>query len=453
VTAGAAARYKGRAVLRALTIKSFKAFGASSAGAARPCSRIDTGPLTVLAGPNGAGKSTILQAIDLLGLLARGTITDALKQHDWEYGDLPHLRAATQSITLEVEVEIGASVLTWTLALGTRKHPGVATEVVRVRGVADASSRTLLDRTGRHVKILHEDTNEIVALPPITVPQSWLGTLDAKEDASRFPGLLALKAWAEGIHAFWSLNPSALRSPSRGLTTRVGSDGSELASLLFRLRKRDPHRFAAFVKRVAKYYPRLVDVEPRSGQYGWKYLRVTERWNGEKATFNAKQVSDGLLRLMVVASIPDWEVAPTLVLLDEIENGLHPRLVGGIAGLLDDITATTQVITTTHSPITLNYVPAEATRLVTRGKAGTVLVTPLTRTPRTPEELWGQEQDASSNHPKRVVRRVLGSEATAEILEQIALETDPRRLSQTRPLSFAPFARAMTSVLTSLRQE
>lgn len=377
-----AVRYEGRSVLRSLTIKSFKAFGVPRGSAKRRTPRIELSPLTVLAGPNGAGKSTILQALDLLGALVRGTITQALEAHDWDYGDLPHLLSPKQTITIEVDVECGNSVVRWTLTLGTRKHPGIAEEVVRVRGHDDTTWRPLLERRGRNVSITREPTGERVSLPPLTVPQSWLATLDASatEDAVSSPGLLALKAWAERIQPFWSLNPSTLRSPSRGLTTHVGPYGGDLASFLFRLKRRDTKRFAAFVKRVARYYPRLVAIEPRSAEYGWKYLAITERWNREKATFNAKQVSDGLLRLIAVASIPDWELSPSLVLLDEIENGLHPRLIGGIASLLAEISKTTQVITTTHSPITLNYVPAEATRLVTRGKAGTVMVTPLTET-------------------------------------------------------------------------
>lgn len=396
VTSGNGMQYKGSAVLRSLSITSFKAFGDPKSGTARASRKIDLGPLTVLAGPNGAGKSTILQALDILGALVRGTISEMLEAHGWDYGDLPHLLSAKQTISLEVEVETGSSVLRWALTLGARKHPGIAEERVSVRARDDAAWTDILKRTGRSVTLTRERSGERVSPPPITLAQSWLATLDVKEDADAYPGLVALRTWAEGIHALWSLNPTTLRSPSRGTKGLVDSHGGELASFLFRLKKRDPKEFAAFVARVAKYYPRLVEIEPRSAQYGWKYLAITERWNGQRATFNAKQVSDGLLRLMAVASIPNWEVRPSLVLLDEIENGLHPRLIGGIAALLDEITATTQVVTTTHSPITLNYVPGEAVRLVTRGKSGTVVVTPLTetrgyaslRTHFEPGELW-----------------------------------------------------------------
>lgn len=364
-------------MLRSLRIESFKAFGGSTNHG-----RIDFLPLTVFVGPNGAGKTTILQALDILGCLARMTISEMLEAHGWDYDDLPHLRSKTPTIHLVAEVAVGSTVIEWTLSLGTRLHPGIAGERVRSRSLEGADWRTLLERKGRQISVMREPSGESVQPPLVTLPQSWLATLDAtaEVDAADFPGLLALKDWAERIHAFWSLNPSTLRSPSRGMTTRVGSRGDELASFLFRLKKDRPKRFSAFTKRVAKHYPRLVQVEPRSGQYGWKYLEVSERWNGEKATFNARQVSDGLLRLMAVASIPDWEHPPSILLLDEIENGLHPRMIGGIAELLAEVTTGTQVAATTHSPITLNYIPAESTRVVTRGRGGSVLVTPLPST-------------------------------------------------------------------------
>jgi len=376
----AAARYDGRAMLRALQIRSLKAFGDPAKGT-KPA-RIETPPLTVLVGPNGAGKSTILQALDILGSLVRGNINQLLDAHGWDYADLPHLLSSKQTITLEVEVEVGGSVIEWSLTLGTRRRAGVAAERVRARGVADVDWRTLLERDGRRVKLLRESTGGPISPPPMTLTQSWLGTLDAsaKEDVASFPGLLALKAWAERIRPFWSLDPALLRSPSRTPATHVGPRGGDLATFLFRLERRDKKRFAAFVKRVARHYPRLVTNESKGSNYGWKHLTITERWNGEQASFNAKQVSDGLLRLLAVASIPDWEEVPSLVLLDEVENGLHPRLIGGIASLLQEISASTQVIATTHSPITLNYIPAASTRLVTRGKSGSVQITPLTET-------------------------------------------------------------------------
>lgn len=98
--------------------------------------------------------------------------------------------------------------------------------------------------------------------------------------------------------------------------------------------------------------------------------------------------------------------APSVLLIDEIENGLRPRLLGGLVGMLEELTKSglTQVIATTHSPITLNYVSSpESVLLVTRGKGGGVQVTPMNEAKGFPDlrehfelgELWynaGEEQ-------------------------------------------------------------
>ncbi|MBS2017024.1 MAG: AAA family ATPase [Deltaproteobacteria bacterium] len=405
-----AMQYSGPAMLRALHIESFKAFGQPNAASKKSRLPLELAPLTVLAGPNGAGKSTVLQAIDILGSLVRGNISEMLKEHEWDYSDLPHLRSKGRTIQIVADVEIGDNCIEWRITLGTRKHPGIEAEAVRARPHGSLEWKTLLARQGRHITLYREPDGAEVKAPLVTHPQSWLSTLDAKEDATVFPGLLSLKRWAEGIRAFWSLDPSTLRSPSRGDARHVGGRGEDLASLLFKMKKSRPKHFATFTKRLRNYYPRLVQIEPRSAPYGWKYLDVTERWNGEKATFNARQVSDGLLRMMVLASLPEWEEQPSMVLLDEIENGLHPRLVGGITELLAEISKRTQVVVTTHSPITLNYVPAESTRLVTRGRGGSVTVTPLTavnnfarlREHFDPGEMWfNVGEDALVKHGKR----------------------------------------------------
>jgi len=402
-----ASRYDGRTLLRAIEIRNFKSFGTTKGRG----TRIKTSRLTILAGPNGAGKSTVLQALNVLGSLVRGNIEQLLDAHKWDYFDLPHLLSANQKMTLGVEVEMGRSVLRWELTLGARRYPGIAAETVHTRNVKDKDEewRLLLDRKGRNATLIRESTAEHDKYPPLSYPQSWLGTL-AKEDAAKYPGLLALKQWAERIRPLWLLDPTLLREPSQASATHVGERGNNLASFLHELKGRDPKHFAAFVKRVRRHYPRLVDVEPKS-QDGWKYLAIKERWNREQKSFNAKQVSDGLLRLLAIASIPYWEQRPSIMLLDEIENGLHPRLVGGVAGLLEEISETTQVIATTHSPITLNYVPDSSAILVTRGRSGTVQVTPLTQTvgyerlraQLEPGELWynvGEERLVQSTYSR-----------------------------------------------------
>ena len=66
--------------------------------------------------------------------------------------------------------------------------------------------------------------------------------------------------------------------------------------------------------------------------------------------------------------------------------------------------------------------------------------------PHAPEELWGDENDTASNHPKCVLPRVLGQESAAEIFEELAHEVDLVRLAEKCPESFEPFLRELRAV-------
>jgi len=71
--------------------------------------------------------------------------------------------------------------------------------------------------------------------------------------------------------------------------------------------------------------------------------------------------------------------------------------------------------------------------------------------PAAPEALWGDKTDRASGYPKNVLVRVLGREATAEVLEEIARESDDESLAATCPESFAPFLGELRAAAVSAR--
>jgi hypothetical protein len=64
--------------------------------------------------------------------------------------------------------------------------------------------------------------------------------------------------------------------------------------------------------------------------------------------------------------------------------------------------------------------------------------------PAQPELLWGDEKNPDSDHPKCLLRRVLGRDADAEALEDIAESVSLETLKKSCPESFAPFHQELT---------
>jgi len=194
---------------RRLWLKGFKAFEDGD---------VPLRPFTVLIGPNGAGKTTIMEAIDVLGRLVTGSIKDLLEVKGWEYGDLPHLRAASSEFSIATEHVLGEQRLTWSVALGARRRPGISSErvVMSVPVPGDPAVRLLrelLEHRGRRMSRvdLKGEAESITQ----TLTSSWLSAISS-EDAARFPLLLRLATWARGIRGYFFLDPIRLRSPSRG---------------------------------------------------------------------------------------------------------------------------------------------------------------------------------------------------------------------------------------------
>lgn len=60
-----------------------------------------------------------------------------------------------------------------------------------------------------------------------------------------------------------------------------------------------------------------------------------------------------------------------------------------------------------------------------------------------PEQLWGAKDEPASNYPKHVLERVLGEQATAELLADIGESADLDALAKGCPESFWPFLKEL----------
>ncbi len=76
--------------------------------------------------------------------------------------------------------------------------------------------------------------------------------------------------------------------------------------------------------------------------------------------------------------------------------------------------------------------------------------------PTAPENVWGDEADPSSKHPKCLLRRALGQEPTAERFAELAAHADIESVRRTCPESFEPFfleAAAAAAALTTIKPQ
>lgn len=163
------------------------------------------------------------------------------------------------------------------------------------------------------------------------------------------PEISQVAGYLARIHLLqgWTFGPTSLvrRPADRGLPSdRLEPDGRNLALVLHRLRD-DGAAWSRLRDALRQLYPRVDDVET---SLDGPTVNLLLREQGLPVP--ASRISDGTLRwLCLLALLLDPQPAP-LICLEEPELGLHPDLIGTLAGLLRDAATRTQLLVTTHSP-------------------------------------------------------------------------------------------------------
>lgn len=137
------------------------------------------------------------------------------------------------------------------------------------------------------------------------------------------------------------------------------------------------------------------DIHPFSTDLGELMFGI-EEMNG--ARVSARSLSDGTLRFVALVSALLSPTRPSLLLIEEIETGLHPsRLRLVVEMLMAAAEERGQIIVTTHSPALLAHWPKERhddVLVVTRAEEdGSTVVTTLPEMPGYEEALAHQQLD------------------------------------------------------------
>jgi hypothetical protein len=150
----------------------------------------------------------------------------------------------------------------------------------------------------------------------------------------------------------------------------LGEQGEKTAALLDYILRTDRRRFETFVENLKKLVPGLADVAIPTPTPNRRAVDFDFE-SGLK--FDGRALSAGIRLCTFFAALAWHPRPPKTILIEEPENGVHPKRLGEIMGLLRGLSqgsfgeAPRQVILTTHSPYLLDHVnPLEGQVLVFR---------------------------------------------------------------------------------------
>ncbi len=359
-------------LLSEVTLRSFKA-----AFKPRP---VPLQPFNVIIGRNGSGKSTLLEALQWIDTAIR---RDAREASDRYHGvrDLVNLRSRDAVPSFGI-------TLTWSPDNGGTSSFRYQLQVQEEQGTASITHEELVsfgDSERAPHQFIATDAPGLRVMKaggamwfimnePDRLALAWMDNI-LTEDPAHSPHFLS-EFWRRAV--FLRLSPNRLKEGSpatrRSFEPLLDEEGQNLPALLNELA--DEQR-AALVQAISDILPGIGGVKVSSAEVGrgethvHYSLREDMRYSGRagKKQFwiPAWMLSEGTRRITAILALLMRDPPPTLLCIEEIENGLDPWTVKAILRHLRSAARRgTQVLLTTHSPWVLDDVPMDSILLVRR---------------------------------------------------------------------------------------
>lgn len=335
---------------------------------------------TVIVGPNSSGKSSILEGLHYLTQASKGKPAELFK-----YQRHPlHLYSRGGSGALEISCQATAGVV----RLQITPPVTFPEDVLHPRDSSSILSTWGFDVRGRPTDKGEGPLEQLIESPVLA-------------QAIRSAVLLRLEASRLAAPSYSEFSPP-----------RVQYDGEGLASVLAYLALNQPDEFQQLQAGIRVILPALRRIrfdrapisrtEVESVTIGEESVqrRVRREYMGDALVFDmvgapslpAHLVSEGTILVLGMLTILMGPTRPKLVLLDDIDHGLHPKaqqeFVRMIRKLLEQ-QPDLQIVATTHSPYLLDCLEAKEVRLTVLADNGAAVCSPLQNHPHFPR--WKEE--------------------------------------------------------------
>lgn len=366
-------------------------------------------PIHVLIGPNDTGKTSILEAISALCRSVDHDLAHAFLG-SWEGRML---------------VWQGSSELT----------TGLTASATNGQGEFDYELEFRFAPSDRQAKISREVFTRSGDVQPVefrfkdyaasgTYQLAHVGTDDTSECRN---AASAVYDALRGVQYYrWIPRLLALPvAPDSKVRYRMEASGFGLARCLDDILGYDRERFNALEKRFIQIFPDVKSImlkpEPayRTAADDWKQVEMLQRADGKGIHFrfagggpevSASQASDGLLLVLAYLAVLYLPEPPRVLLLEEPENGIHPKRLQDVLTILRELVAEqshVQVVLTTHSPYVVDLFKPEEVTLCRRNQDGSISVGRLSESKAVREqldvftlgEIWTGEGDDALAEP------------------------------------------------------
>jgi len=367
-------------MLTSITLKNFKSYREAS---------LPLAPLTVLIGANASGKSNAIEGLRLLAWLAQGHRLSSIQYAVQDSEKV--IRGRVQDLGYHEEKVIslgcGSDLADWdSLSLSLELRGGelhIVDELVAGPGTTvplyhlDQPSQG----NGTDVRVAYNNFARGGIKPHLTASDQF-AVFTQLESAARFekghqkaqrviPDVTGLyRRWLENV-LFLDPVPVRMRDYSFPHEKRLLGDGSNLSSILYGLWGGNKVECSDAEQANRTAILGLIQSLPEQDIHGLGFIEgprgevmvnLVESFGAENRKYDASLLSDGTLRVLAIAAAMLSAEEESLVVIEEIDNGVHPSRAHHLLERIREIAERRflRVLLSTHNPALLDALPDRA---------------------------------------------------------------------------------------------
>lgn len=315
---------------------------------------------TFFIGLNGAGKTSILQVIDFLSVLASGEVEEWLENRKWDKKDLTFFKSRKSLINIIVAFNLNKEKYKWEISFNKQDLRCTKESLFRIDTLV-TNNGEIITNHGKTVV-----TNSLIMSVDNGEYRLYSSNATKEKISFKYMGsiLSAIKADLLGselnnvreffcnIRSAELLTPILMKQRARESNEGIGLGGEKLSAFINGL---DDIKKEKLNNTLKKFFPTIKSFETRSLRSGWKTLSLVEKYGKENIETDSMHLSDGILRILAILS--QLLTSESVLIFDEIEDGINQEFVEKLVDILID--SEHQTIVATHSPLLLNYIDDE----------------------------------------------------------------------------------------------
>jgi len=342
-------------------------------------------PFNVLIGPNDSGKSNFLDAFRVISDMMLSRLDNVFFVPFQSFNALVFQGAQNKTISFDVEGKTRTAdrqepfEFEYSVEISPNKKGAlhIPTERLKIKR-AGAKKCQYINRTGEITKVREETNNR---------KRSVLYHFDSDKCAVSLLSDIKRHAYIRavrhelGFSWLYMFQPSKMNSPVEkkekgSIDVILSEDGSNLGEVLFYLQENCPDKFKNLKNSLKDAIPSVEDLKVTLIEK-LIFVFIKQHYNGQLLKLNLKSVSDGLLRFLGILSVVYNPATPSILLFEELENGIHPRRLQTAVNLIRFLSQFSQVFVTTHSPYLVDCVASEDVLVVDKSPVGFTTIKPI----------------------------------------------------------------------------